>query len=251
MTNDDNNNPPGSSLFAALNAKSAAGDAAAPATETSTETSEEPELDTPIAFSTEGLPAHLEIVKAPQPGWDPESGTPPAAPEPVVLPDFELGVHETLIPLPTLHHLRAAALRVLGQSRREILLVTPDLEAARFDNEDFVEALSVFARSSRHAVTRILVGDPAEAVREGHKLVALLRRLSSRIEIRQLHEDVFDRDVAWMLADHTAVLRCTDRSPWQGGLTPKDPARGRRYREQFQLWWQHAELIPDFRDLKI
>ena len=207
------------------------------------------DLDAPIPFTTEGLPEHLEVVKAPQPGWD---GDEPLAPkEAVTLPEFELGRDDVLIPLPTLDHLRLAAVQLLGQAQREVLLVTPDLESPRFNNEEFLSALSAFVRTSRHTVTRILVGNPDDAVREGHKLISMIHRLSSRIEIRQLSADDFDPEVSWMLADHWAVLRCTDRSPWQGGLTPKDAAHGRRYRDLFQSWWERGSVIADFRNLKI
>lgn len=251
MPDDNNkNNPPGEGLFAGLNARPSLtpAPAAAPEPDAAPDTAA---LEEPIPFSTDGLPAGMTVVKAVQPGWDPDTDRPEREPEVVTLPEFQLGQDSGRLPLPTLAHLRAAALEVLRQSTREVLLLTPDLETARFDNEDFVNALSAFARSSRHTVTRILVGDPADAVREGHKMVSLIRRLSSRIEIRRLHEEDFEREEAWLLADMHALLRCTDRSPWQGSLIPREPTAGRRLRDQFQLWWERAEPVPDFRDLKI
>lgn len=186
----------------------------------------------------------------------------PAAPEPiepvfattadtVLLPTFNLGQDDTRIPLNDLALLQQATEQLLAQARREILIITPDLEFARFDHEGFCRALSAFARSSRHTVTRILVGDPRLAVKEGHQLVSLTRRLSTMIEIRQIDEDHLKAVESVIVADDIGLLRCTDRDPWQGSLLPKAIPYAQRWREIFYEWWQRSDEILDFRELRI
>lgn len=240
---------PGGSLFGSLKPEMRETDTPPPAAE-----AEEIASDAPIEFTTAGLPDDLEIVKAP------DSPSPAAAQKQPLTEDdgeveelaaFVLGESTDLIRLESARALRAAALSALRQADRELLLVTPDLEEPRYDNAAFVDALSGFVRSSKHTVCRILIGDPTEAIRYGHKLVPLLKRLSSRIEVRQLHEDDRDNRDAWMVLDGVALLRCTDTVVWRGGLSPRAPAEARRCRDQFHQWWERAAPIPDFRDFRI
>jgi len=105
-----------------------------------------------------------------------------------LIPQFQLGVSDIRIELSHLVMLQQAAIALLNEAQREILIITPDLEHDRFDNDDFCEALSAFVRSSRYTNTRILIADPQLAIEDGHRVVKLMRRISSLIEIRQLHE---------------------------------------------------------------
>jgi hypothetical protein len=179
----------------------------------------------------EDLPKELIIVKdeeynivtRPQPLFTDE-----------LLPSFILGETDIRVELSHLLMLQQAAIALLAQAKREVLIVTTNLEHERFDNEDFINALSAFARSSRYATTRILVADPSLAVTEGHRLVKLARKLSSLVEIRQLHDDDIDssQPQSWLVADDIGLLRCINRDPWQGSLLPKgtpyaQQARGR------------------------
>lgn len=206
--------------------------------------------DEPIPFVLDGLPEKLEILKAPDLFTDEDHPDHSPSADWEDVPDFTLGEDAGLIKLTSIRQLRGGALRLLKQATREMLLVTPDLEFPRFDNEDFVLAVSELVRRSKYTVCRILVGDPLNAIREHHRLIPLLRRMSSRIEIRQLHADDHDAKAAWMVVDNIAVLRCTDRQPWQGGLTPRSAADAKRLREQFHIWWERAALIPDFREFR-
>ena len=85
-----------------------------------------------------------------------------------LIPQFQLGVSDIRIELSHLVMLQQAAIALLNEAQREILIITPDLEHDRFDNDDFCEALSAFVRSSRYTNTRILIADPQLAIEDGH-----------------------------------------------------------------------------------
>ncbi len=254
--NDNNKTPaPGASLFAGVNerlAGQASGEAVkapapvppeAPAASAGAE-----DLSAPIPFSTEGLPGNLSVVATPErPNDVPER----VAPETPDIEAFTLGESEAIQQLAGLETLRQAALGILAQAQREVLITSIDLEMPRYDNDAFIDQLSLFARSSRHTVTRILIGTPQLAVRESHRLVGLARRLSSLIEVRQIHENDLDELESWIIADSVGVLRCTSRQPWLGVLNPKAIPHGQHYREQFYEWWMRAGEVPDFREIRI
>lgn len=198
----------------------------------------------------EDLPDQLVIVKD-------DEDTIVARPLPLftdeLLPPFILGETDIRVELSHLVMLQNAAIALLAQSKREILIVTPDLEHARFDNDAFINALSAFSRSSRYTVTRLLIANPSMAVTEGHRLVKLARKLSSLIDIRQLHDDDIDvsQAQAWIVADDIGLLRCTNRDPWQGSLLPKGTPYAQQARSRFMEWWERGTEIQDFRELDI
>jgi hypothetical protein len=76
--------------------------------------------------------------------------------------------------------LQQAAIAIIStRHNAKCLLMTPDLEHERFDNELFINALSAFARSSRYTKTQILLADTRLAIEDGHRVIKLVRRLSS------------------------------------------------------------------------
>ncbi|HQV23790.1 MAG TPA: hypothetical protein PLJ88_11925 [Agitococcus sp.] len=168
-----------------------------------------------------------------------------------LIPQFELGMTDIRVELTHLVMLQQAAIALLAQAKREVFIMTPDLEHERFDNDAFCEALSAFARSSRYTQTKILIANPQLAIEDGHRVIKLIRRISSLIEIRQLHEHDIEHNQAMLIADSMGLLRCTNRDPWQGSLLPKGTPYAQQMRDNFIECWERAEDINDFRELKI
>ena len=168
-----------------------------------------------------------------------------------LIPSFILGETDIRVELTHLFMIQQAAIALLAQGKREVLIMTPDLEHERFDDEMFINALSAFARSSRYTQTRILVADTRLAIEDGHRVIKLVRRLSSLIEIRQLHETDLESCTANMVVDHIGLLRCINRDPWQGSLLPKGTPYAQQVQSHFLSCWERATDITDFRELKI
>ncbi|MCP5174461.1 MAG: hypothetical protein H6996_05060 [Moraxellaceae bacterium] len=168
-----------------------------------------------------------------------------------LIPQFELGMTDIRVELTHLVMLQQAAIALLAQAKREVFIMTPDLEHERFDNDAFCEALSAFARSSRYTQTKILIANPQLAIEDGHRVIKLIRRISSLIEIRQLHEHDIEHNQAMLIADSMGLLRCTNRDPWQGSLLPKGTPYAQQMRDYFVECWERADDIKDFRELKI
>lgn len=168
-----------------------------------------------------------------------------------LIPQFELGMTDIRVELTHLVMLQQAAIALLAQAKREVFIMTPDLEHERFDNDAFCEALSAFARSSRYTQTKILIANPQLAIEDGHRVIKLIRRISSLIEVRQLHEHDIEHSQAMVVADNIGLLRCTNRDPWQGSLLPKGTPYAQQMRDYFVECWERADEINDFRELKI
>lgn len=185
--------------------------------------------------------------------------TPPQAPqEPsgqspfdLALAGFSLGESDTVLRLDGPDEFARATLALVAQTRRELCIVTPDFEPERFNNADFASALARLARRSRYSDIRILVGDPTVAVRWGHKVVALSHRISSTLRIRQLDEEDFNPQEAWMVADDIGLLRRDNAEVLKGSLVARAIPHGPRAGEKFTQWWDRSREVADFRLLHI
>lgn len=169
----------------------------------------------------------------------------------LALAGFQLGESETLLRLDGGEAFHAAQLTLMAQAKRELYILTPDFEPERYNEIAFAEALSAFVRRSRYTDARILVGDPRIAVRCGHHVVALAKRLTSNLRIRQLHEENYDPEEAWMVADGIGMLRRDGTEGMKGSLSAKSIPYARRASERFTELWERAEEVPDFRNLNI
>lgn len=170
-----------------------------------------------------------------------------------VLAGFRLGESETHLKLEGAEHFQRATLALLQQARREITIVTPDLEPERFNNDEFTSALSAFLRSHRRAQARVLIADPTIAVRWGHRLVTLARRLPSRLRIRQLHEGDLKvaREELVIVADAMGLLRRDSNDGYQGSLAARAIPHAQRAAERFTTLWERSSEVADFRILDI
>ncbi len=164
---------------------------------------------------------------------------------------FILGESETLLRLQGPGQFHEATLLLLRQTRRQLHMLTPDFEAERFNNADFRDALSAMARRSRYSEVRILLGDPRVAVQWGHQVVALAQRLPDQIKIRQLHDEDYQPEQAWMVADDIGLLRRDGLDGFIGLLSAKAIPEAQDKNRRFQEYWERAREIQDFRQLHI
>lgn len=169
----------------------------------------------------------------------------------LALTAFQLGESETFLKLEGIEAFSAAQLTLMAQTKRELYILTPDFEAERYNETGFADALSAFVRRSRYSDARILVGDPSIALRWGHHVVILAKRLTSNLRIRQLHEDDYDPQQAWMVADGIGLLRRDGSTGMQGMLAAKSVPHAKRASERFAMLWERSQDIPDFRNLHI
>lgn len=163
----------------------------------------------------------------------------------------ELPDSPTLRVLDTAEDNRDAALALAQGARRSISILTVDLEPAVYDTEDFIETVKQLALSSRFAQIRILVQDPTRAVKEGHRLVELARRLSSFIEIRKPHEDYRTTAEAFLIADESGLLYRTVATRYEGIADVADAAQARDKLKLFNQIWQRSEPEQELRGLKL
>ena len=99
-----------------------------------------------------------------------------------------------------------AAIRVIGNARYELALMSVHLDAKAFASEAFVERLREFILSHRRARLRVLLHDPRSAISNSIRLVEFGRLLTSRIEFRECNEEACKLPEEYLIADEVSVL---------------------------------------------
>lgn len=147
--------------------------------------------------------------------------------------------------------LRDISTYMLGQARRQVLIFSRDLDASVFDQPPFLDGVKQLALSSRHARIQVLLQNNAKAIKEGHRLVELARRLSSAIELHKPHPDHLQQPENFMLVDNSGFVYRKLASRYQGIASFHDPLENRRLGEFFREMWEHSEPDPELRRLHI
>jgi len=136
-------------------------------------------------------------------------------------------------------------------ARREIAILSPDLDKRLFHREELTDALRRLAREERQARIRVLVMDARALVGRGHALLSLARRIPTKLSIRRLteHPD-WDGDTQ-VLRDRDSLLALpgTERDP--GFYRPGDRARCETELGRFEELWRAGVVDPEFRALSL
>lgn len=140
----------------------------------------------------------------------------------------------------TKEELRAAVVDVTTLAKRGLAILTPDLEPAIYDHEDFLESLKRFVLAKSFARIRVLITQPERAMKTGNEFVLMGRRLNSYIEFRTLKEGLGPREEAFCIADDTSIVYRAHHDSYEGMVDTYAPAVARRYLDVFDELWQEC-----------
>jgi hypothetical protein len=160
---------------------------------------------------------------------------------------FILGEHLALERFDQPQAARAHALAMLQQAQRSLCIYSTDLEPWLYHHHSVQEACTRLLLANPKNRLRILVKDLSRAVKQGHRLLGLSRRLSSNLHIRKLHPDYPSEEIAFLLADDCGLLLRPEPEQFAGYALYQDPARVRLRQRQFDQAWQASITDPDVR----
>lgn len=146
---------------------------------------------------------------------------------------------------------RTYSKQLITQSRRSIAILTRDLDALVYATPECVQHLSDFVRSSRNAQVQILIKDTQLVIENGHLLVRLAQRLSSKILVRKMTVEPNNKEMGFMLGDTDKLLYKNDDAVHRGFFNSAAVSEAKSLREEFNYLWQYGELEPAFQVLHI
>ena len=148
--------------------------------------------------------------------------------------------------------LAAARLQLLAAARHRLVLHLPLLGRDDYGNDAELTEFKRIVTSGRRAEIRILLHDPATALRDGHRLIALFQRLSSAIAIRTPTEDTDRQNAhAWLLNDTGGYLYLPDASRPQGRMALVDRAAQAPLQQQFDEIWERSARASELQPLDL
>lgn len=164
---------------------------------------------------------------------------------------YKLGEDSEDILLDSMEDNHQAALSLVSQAEHTLEIFTRDLEPRIYNHLDFSDVVKELALKNRNVKIRVLVIDPDFAIKYGHSLITLSRRLTSYIEIRIVHEDYASIPEAYLIVDHRGVLHRKLASRYEGTVNFNLPMRATDHLRLFNEIWEKSRTWIDLKQLNI
>jgi len=164
-------------------------------------------------------------------------------------PDLVLGGHGLEFELDSRADVAAITERLAAQASRSLYLHTEDLDATVYDRLPFLDAVSRLVRGHARAQVLILVQDSGTALRSGHRLIELYRRLSTAIRIHRPAPEYRNFHETFLLADSCGYLYRRNPGRYEGVASFNDPGKVAEWRKYFMEVWERSE--PDSQLLRL
>lgn len=151
--------------------------------------------------------------------------------------DFTLGQYTELIQADDMQAVRRHSLALMQQAQDSLCIYSTDLEPWLYNHNCILEACRTLLLKHPKKNLRILLLDSSRIVREGHVLLALSRRLSSRCSIRKVNVEHDYSPDAWLIADNCGALVRKAQHQHQAVVYYQHPARVREIQHAFNAMW--------------
>lgn len=165
-----------------------------------------------------------------------------------------VGPDSTAEPLQGEAAFRDATLRCAALTQRHLRIRSVLLDPLLYDTDAFAALTSAVARRHAQTFVHLLISDPSILVNEGHRLLALARRLPSKVQIRRPKEAAAESrpdEPACLIADETGILVQPKSGTYAGFVDLQGGALARGRALDFDAAWERSLPIPDLRLLGI
>jgi len=146
---------------------------------------------------------------------------------------------------------REVCAHMAGQAARQLRVFSRDLDKPIYDTEPFIQSVRQLVLGNRQAQVKILLQDNDRAVKQGHRLIELARRLSSSIEIRTPAHDWLEHRENFLLADRYGYVHRESPDRYDATADYHAPLRVRELSELFDDIWQVSQVDSELRRLYI
>ena len=136
----------------------------------------------------------------------------------------------------------ATRLQLLTAARYKLAIHLPTLPLDAYSSPTELAELRRIATAGRGSEIRIILSDPATALRAGHRLIDLAQRLPSVLQIRTPANEEDENRIAsaWLLNDTYGYLFLPEASRLEGRAALKDGPGQAPLVLQFEQIWERA-----------
>ena len=146
---------------------------------------------------------------------------------------------------------RACCLNLAEQAQRTLEIFSHDLDAMLYDRQPFLAAVKDFCLRSHINQVRILLQNNSQVQKKGHRLVELIRRLPSSMEIRRPNPDYIAHQENFLIADQRAYIRWRLSNRYQGEAVCDNRLKAQGLSNLFNEIWQCSQPDSDLRRLNL
>jgi hypothetical protein len=164
---------------------------------------------------------------------------------------YKLGENKEQIALETIEQNRNAALCLATQASRSLCIFSHELDPLIYDTSSFVEAVKNLAIRHRHTSIQIVIQDSQKIVNQGHRLVELMRRLTSSIQIRKTPPELKTVSRTFLIADATGILYRNNVERYEGYVNFDTRYECKNVLKFFNNAWEKSQPDPELRRLYI
>ena len=169
----------------------------------------------------------------------------------LLLEEAVLGETSNKLHLRGVDECKLAATNLANQAKKSIYIFSHDLDSKIYDQNDFIDAIKNLAIRSEHSHIRVILQNNEKAQREGHRLVHLWRRLTSKIEIRRPPADYKDYPENFLLADQTGYLLRKLYTDYEAVADFNSRLETNKLTTLFNEIWEQSEPDSELRSLHI
>ena len=164
---------------------------------------------------------------------------------------MQLGIDRLEFTLHSRENVRIMAQTLAEQAQRGLMLLTPDLEPAIFDQQPFLNAVSELSRQHRDAYFRVLIFDSRRITQHGHRLIELSRRTGPAIEFRCPPPGYQNSGRTFLICDDAGYYFRPLASRYEGTANFNDPGEVARLKKYFMELWERSEPDSELRQLHV
>jgi len=158
---------------------------------------------------------------------------------------------DKVLTLATAEQNRDASIALVNQARYTLYIVSRELDHKLYDNDGFYNTVKQLATSNPKAKIRILIQNSDKAVKQGHRLIDLSRKLSSFITIRLQGKHFKEFNEAWLIVDSKAWIRRAHADKYSSDVDYSAAQQLREIEKTFTNMWDESIDDPNLRRLSL
>ncbi len=165
--------------------------------------------------------------------------------------NYRLGIDDEEVEIASSDEHRHAATKIALQCRRDISIISRELDPTVYDMMEFVEAVKSTVLANRRTRVRIMVFESQLIARRGHMLLHLAASLPSYIEFRKPGREYDSFNESLFVGDSTAYVFRNNAERFEGKVNFSDKRKSKTFMNIFEEMWARSNSDPNLRALSL
>ena len=140
-----------------------------------------------------------------------------------------------------------ASIKMVQQAGRSLHIISRDLDPNIYNTQEFADCVKKMVLKSKNNRVKILVRNPEQIIKRGHRLVDLSMILTSFIEIKVLGKEHESFNESLFVADQAGYIYRKDSGRYEGKLNFNDKHAARLLIHEFENLWKRSSTDPNLK----